>query len=246
MRCVPVQGRRLRSGHGNASLGQTLRPWHDSGDLSPLLFAQLAQICLHAGRNHGVQGAPRPASPSSGGRRSRCRQPFGEPFPFQARLIAHGSGRLGAAALPPCAASQSRSQGSAAGRAGSGVPGLGTRRRRPQRRAGISLARRWRPRPVPPPCWTTPSNLCRRLLPDAASAPRAGEKQIWAEPAAAVRPSHCAPPPRSAHAGLGTGDALPTPSPSALFSTLPGVQHRFKGAQRERRLKTWAGQLWFL
>lgn len=33
-----------------------------------------------------MQGAPRTASPACG-----RRQPFGEPFPFQARLVAHGS-----------------------------------------------------------------------------------------------------------------------------------------------------------
>lgn len=45
---------------------------------------------------------------------------------------------------------------------------------------GISRARRGRPRPVPPPCWTSPGNLCRRQLPAAAAAspPRAGEKQM--------------------------------------------------------------------
>lgn len=86
MLCVPVHGRRLRSGRGDASLGQPLRPWHDSSDLSPLLLAQLAQVRLHAGWDPGVQGAPRAASPACG-----RRQPFGEPFPFQARLVAHGS-----------------------------------------------------------------------------------------------------------------------------------------------------------
>ena len=132
MLCVPVHGSRLRRGRGNASLGQPLRPWHDSSDLSPLLFAQPAQIRFHAGRDHGAQGAPRPASPSSG-RRCRRGQPFGEPVPFQARLVAHGLRKPCAAALPPRAASppgnpppeEPPEQGSGSGRAG-GVPGLGS------------------------------------------------------------------------------------------------------------------------
>lgn len=213
MLCVPVHRRRLRRGRGDASLGQPLRPWHDSSDLSPLLLAQLAQVRLHAGWDSRVQGAPRAASPACG-----RRQPFGEPFPFQARLVAHGSRRDTSRCRSP-RPPEPRQPGSAPKRAGCPAREARGPLRCPVRRGderGLSAVRRRRPRPAAPPCWTALGRAPRSLPPGGRlSAWAARERRSSASPAPSAPPR--APPPRrarTARAPPRTGDVRHAPSPT--------------------------------